>query len=116
MQVTLLLWHHDAAHQGSAGYWRSAHDPSWCALQRFIGGALNVACCRREDQSTCFQKDDPYYEVTIHGVNMMIERFFDEVAMLLLDVPSDVNMTSTRLDYIWQIGMNDLRYALKVRS
>lgn len=51
-----------------------------------------MLCCRLEN----------------HLHSCVRRRFIQETQLLLADAPSDINASNSRLEYIWQIGRNDL--------
>jgi hypothetical protein len=48
---------------------------------------------------------DPYYAVTHNGLDAIIERLLEEAQMLLADQPADVDLASSRLDYMWKVRL-----------
>ncbi|KAI8475137.1 MAG: hypothetical protein J3K34DRAFT_517581 [Monoraphidium minutum] len=64
--------------------------------------------CMRADQAECFPKGHKYYDVTHSGLDAMVNRFIQEVDLLLHDPPEAISIDSPRLEYIWQVGRKDL--------
>ena len=43
-------------------------------------------------------------QVSYSGMDAMVRRFFTESQSMLDDAYADVNLNSTRLDYMWQVS------------
>ena len=51
---------------------------------------------------------DAYYEVSNHALDPMIIRLMDELLLLVSDSPANVNLNSSRMDYVWKVGYHSL--------
>ncbi|GIL43455.1 hypothetical protein Vafri_932 [Volvox africanus] len=65
----------------------------------------------------CPVDNDTFYAATVHGVNMMVERFKEDIAYLIRIPISELSINNTHLDYIMleeniEIGVNAVSESL----
>jgi hypothetical protein len=44
---------------------------------------------------------------------LLAPRFVEETRLLLADLPGDIHVNSTRFEYIWQVGQEDLASGIR---
>ncbi|KXZ46278.1 hypothetical protein GPECTOR_45g148 [Gonium pectorale] len=69
--------------------------------------------CFRWDQSQCYTPDSPYYEVTHHGLDVMMRRILAEMSLLAEDADADVAYNGTRYTTMYMVGTKDLYEGLQ---
>ncbi|GFR51586.1 hypothetical protein Agub_g14007 [Astrephomene gubernaculifera] len=69
--------------------------------------------CFRWDQSQCYKPDSPYYEVTHHGLDVMMRRIISEMGLLVQDADADAVYNGTRYTTMYMVGMKDLYEGLQ---
>lgn len=60
--------------------------------------------CMRTDGSACATPDSQYYEVTHHGLDVMMRRVLAEMTLLTKDAPADCTYNNTRYMTMYSIG------------
>lgn len=67
--------------------------------------------CQRDTAANgaCFPEGHFYYHNTHNGMGYMMRRLIEEMTLLSGDALDDINLNSTRLTYMYNIGLNDLR-------
>ncbi|EFJ45814.1 hypothetical protein VOLCADRAFT_93917 [Volvox carteri f. nagariensis] len=79
----------------------------------FAGNFFTEERCFRWDQSKCYTPDSPYYEVTHHGLDVMLRRIISEMTLLASDDDLDTVYNSTRYNTMYMIGTKDLYEGLQ---
>ncbi|GFR51631.1 hypothetical protein Agub_g13986 [Astrephomene gubernaculifera] len=69
--------------------------------------------CFRWDQSQCYTEGSPYYEVTHHGLDVMMRRTISEMSLLVQDADADATYNGTRYTTIYMVGVKDLYEGLQ---
>ncbi|KAG2497903.1 hypothetical protein HYH03_004168 [Edaphochlamys debaryana] len=69
--------------------------------------------CFRFDQSACFKPGDEYYEVTHHGLDVMVRRMLTEMTLLSQDDDKDVRFDGSRYNFMFYVGGQDLYEGLQ---
>ncbi|GIL60940.1 hypothetical protein Vafri_15743 [Volvox africanus] len=69
--------------------------------------------CFRWDQSQCYTPDNPYYEMTHHGLDSMMRRVISELELLAADDDADANYTGSRYMTMYMVGTKDLYEGLQ---
>ncbi|GLI62827.1 hypothetical protein VaNZ11_005578, partial [Volvox africanus] len=69
--------------------------------------------CFRWDQSQCYTPDSPYYEVTHHGLDVMLRRIISEMELLAADDDADATYNGTRYTTMYMVGTKDLYEGLQ---
>ncbi|GIL48962.1 hypothetical protein Vafri_5459 [Volvox africanus] len=69
--------------------------------------------CFRWDQSQCYTPDNPYYEVTHHGLDAMLRRIISEMELLAADDDTDATYNGTRYTTMYMVGTKDLYEGLQ---
>ncbi|GIL69029.1 hypothetical protein Vretifemale_13, partial [Volvox reticuliferus] len=69
--------------------------------------------CFRWDQSKCYTPDSPYYEVTHHGLDVMLRRIISEMQLLAADDDNDATYNGTRYTTMYMVGTKDLYEGLQ---
>lgn len=101
-QVTVALTHNSAG-QKRVGAWSANFDTRRPAVVAKVLSADVVGGCVRREVEPCFEQSHPYYQVSTRGINPMMERFLQEAELLVRDANADIDATSSRLDYMWQV-------------
>ncbi|KAG2487286.1 hypothetical protein HYH03_014127 [Edaphochlamys debaryana] len=93
-----------------------AHDTnkgSLFAKQMNAAMLFEAKHCLRGDGASCFSEGDKFYEVSRNAIDPMMRRLMTEARMMALDDLGDVNHTSDRWQYIWQVAQVDLHDGLE---
>ncbi|GLC57759.1 hypothetical protein PLESTB_001261700 [Pleodorina starrii] len=69
--------------------------------------------CFRWDQSKCYTPDSPYYEVTHHGLDVMLRRIISEMTLLASDDDVDAVYNGSRYTTMYMVGTKDLYEGLQ---
>ncbi|KXZ42960.1 hypothetical protein GPECTOR_109g203 [Gonium pectorale] len=83
------------------------------ASSAFATAFFREKTCFRYEQAACFQPGHEYYEVTHHGLDVMVRRMIDEMRLLTLDADEDAVYNSTRYVFMAVVGANDLYEGLQ---
>ncbi|KXZ48338.1 hypothetical protein GPECTOR_28g744 [Gonium pectorale] len=94
----------DGAHDVNTG--------SLFAKQRHADLLFGARTCFRDEASTCFSQNDRFYEVSRHAIDPMMRRLMSEATLMGLDAIADVNASSSRWQYVWQVAREDLHEGL----
>jgi hypothetical protein len=86
--------------------------PAAFASKRFSDLFFTTKQCLRQDLSTCFTSDNPYYVITHQGLDAMITRFIDEMGSFVKAPESMVTPNHTGFLYIFNVVANDMTAGL----
>lgn len=81
--------------------------------QQFKSNFFQEKKCFRADKSKCLQPGHPFYEASQNGLDAMMRRMISELRLLVADNNSDVNYLNQRVDFLHQIGSNDITDGLQ---
>ncbi|KAI8467685.1 MAG: hypothetical protein J3K34DRAFT_523567 [Monoraphidium minutum] len=77
--------------------------PAAFASEPFANLFFRTKDCLREDQSTCYPEDHPWYQITHSGLDAMIEKFMDTYEAFAL-LPPELAYADHPL-YVWIAGV-----------
>jgi hypothetical protein len=67
--------------------------PLFCRHKQYL---FQYDGCLRSDHATCLPESSPFYAVSTHGIDPMVQRLRREAEMMSLEPPSDVTPSSPR--------------------
>ncbi|KXZ42958.1 hypothetical protein GPECTOR_109g201 [Gonium pectorale] len=83
------------------------------ASSAFASAFFKSKGCFRYEQEDCFTQGHEYYEVTHHGLDVMVRRMIAEMRLLTFDADEDATYNSTRYVFMAVVGANDLYEGLQ---